>query len=88
MPVSAAHKFLIAPSNLKGTWRPSLQTTRLILPAVLGRVCGVRMAAPAGCSVQPREHEIANVIDEFYREGAKLFGDILWQVVIGVEFNT
>jgi hypothetical protein len=33
------------------------------------------------------EHQIADVIDEVYREGSKLFGDILWQIVIGVKFN-
>src|SRR5258708_33879077 len=38
-------------------------------------------------SVQLCEHEIANFIDEVYREGSKFFGDILWQIVIGVEFN-
>jgi hypothetical protein len=33
------------------------------------------------------EHEIANIIDEIYGEGSKLFGDILRQIVIAVEFN-
>jgi hypothetical protein len=38
--------------------------------------------------VQLCEREIANVIDEVYGEGSKPFGDILGQIVIGVEFNT
>jgi hypothetical protein len=37
--------------------------------------------------VQFCEHEIANIIDKVYRESPKLFGDILWQIVIGVKFN-
>jgi hypothetical protein len=38
-------------------------------------------------SVQLCEREIANFIDEVYGEGSKFFGDILCQIVIGVEFN-
>jgi hypothetical protein len=37
--------------------------------------------------VQFCEHEIANVVDEVYRKGSKLFRDVLWQIVIGVKFN-
>jgi len=37
--------------------------------------------------VQLCEHEIANFIDEVYREGSKFFSNILWQIVIGVKFN-
>jgi hypothetical protein len=50
---------------------------------------GRRVAPLAGglMSVQLWEHEITNVIDEVYGEGSKLFGDILWQIVIGVEFD-
>src|SRR5260370_15694394 len=33
------------------------------------------------------KHEIGNVADEVYRKGSKLFGDILWQIVIAVKFN-
>ena len=33
------------------------------------------------------KHEIANVVDEVYRKGSKLFGDVLWQIVIGIKFN-
>jgi len=33
------------------------------------------------------KHEIANVVDEVYRKGSKLFGDVLWQIVIAVKFN-
>jgi hypothetical protein len=32
-------------------------------------------------------HEIANVVDEVYRKGSKLFGDVLWQIVIAVKFD-
>jgi hypothetical protein len=38
-------------------------------------------------SVHRWEHEIANFIDEVYGEGSKLFRDVVWQIVIGVEFN-
>ncbi len=40
-----------------------------------------------GLSVHLWAHEITNVIDEVYREGSKLFGDILRQIMIGVKFN-
>ena len=38
-------------------------------------------------SVHLWEHEIANIIDEIYGDGSKLLRDVVWQIVIGVEFN-
>jgi hypothetical protein len=37
--------------------------------------------------VQPSEYDIPNVIDETYGQGSKLFGDILRQIMIAVEFH-
>ena len=67
------------------------RATRCVYPGGFNPCARTRPRFPrrpeAWWSVHLCEHEIANIIDEIYGDGSKLLRDVVWQIVIGVEFN-